>query len=164
MRSMAAALSILLFTMLPFIVIASTPLPLLTTQQKRMLVKADFIGGPRLAAIIYQESSACAEVHSAVDPLACGCGGTHAGTASLIVGSEVACEFLNIDWDFSIRVAALYLEKCTEIFGYRPAITCYQQGIPKARTMKQRQLLDSDYLKAIDKRMAELRRIPLSTD
>lgn len=139
-------------------------LPLLTHTQKRMLIRADFIGGPRLAAIIYQESSACADVHSVVDPLACGCGGTHAGTASYVVGSEIACSFLNIDWDFSIRVAALYLTKCTELFGYRPALTCYNVGIPAARKMTLQQLLSSDYLKAIDKRMAELRRIPLSTD
>jgi hypothetical protein len=139
-------------------------LPSLTMLQKRMLVKADFIGGPRLAGIIYQESSACLQVHSVIDPLACGCSGLHADTASYVVGSKVACSFLDIDWDFSIRVANLYLQKCTELFGYLPALSCYNVGIPKARTMTRTELLHTDYLKTIEHRMSELRQLPKDTE
>ena len=164
MKFLAAVLILLVVLLLPISAANSARLPSLTTIQKHMLVKADFIGGPRLAAIIYQESSACYQVHSDLDPLACGCGGTHAATASYVVGSEVACEFLNIDWDFSIRVANLYLAKCTELFGYIPALSCYNVGIPKAKTMTLEQLLNTDYLQTIEHRMSELRRLPKDTE
>jgi len=137
--------------------------PLFNYSQKQVLVKAYSLGGYRLAAIILQESSACTDMHSRIDVLACGCGGTHTGTADYIVGSTVSCSFLDMDWDFSIRVAAAYLAECTALFGEDGGLTCYQQGIPKARTMTKYQLFHSPYLKTIKRRIEELRHLPLDT-
>lgn len=142
---------------------ASSP-PSLSLQQKQVIVDAYQIGGERLAAIILQETSACAVVHSDVDPLACGCGGTHTGTAESVVGAQVACAFLNIDWDFSIRVAELYLEKCTLLFGERGGLTCYNVGIPKAKTLTSYQLNHSSYQRIIRHRIEEIDALPRDPD
>ncbi len=137
--------------------------PVFTHQQKVELVEAYQDGGYRLAAIILQESSACEIVHSPIDPLACGCGGVHAETADGVVGSEVSCAFMNIDWDFSIRVAELYLERCTELFGRWGGISCFNSGIPAARRMTPYQRNHSPYLHAIERRIRELQTLPLDT-
>ena len=136
---------------------------LLTHWQTVELVEAYQYGGYRLAAIILQESSACEVVHSPIDPLACGCAGVHADTADYVVGSKVSCAFMNIDWDFSIRVGELYLQRCTELFGRAGGIACYNLGIPKARTLTQYQLTHSPYLRIIERRIRELQTLPLDT-
>ena len=137
--------------------------PSLSHWQKVELVEAYQYGGYRLAGIILQESSACKIVHSTIDPLACGCGGVHVGTADAMVGSDVSCAFMDIDWDFSIRVAELYLQRCTELFGRAGGVTAYNVGIPKARTLTQYQLTHSPYLRIIQRRILELRALPLNT-
>ncbi len=137
--------------------------PVFTPQQKVELIEAYQDGGYRLAGIILQESSACEIVHSSIDPLACGCGGVHAETADTVVGSQVSCAFMDIDWDFSIRVAELYLERCTELFGRQAGITCYNVGIPAAHAMTPYQRNHSPYLHAIERRIRELQALPLDT-
>ena len=137
--------------------------PSLSHWQTVELVEAYQYGGYRLAGIILQESSACEVVHSPIDPLACGCSGIHAATASMLIGSDVSCAFLDIDWDFSIRVAELYLQRCTELFGRAAGISCYTLGIPKARTLTHYQLTHSPYLHTIERRIRELQTLPLDT-
>jgi hypothetical protein len=164
MKTMAAVLLSLMLAVRPITAAAATSLPPLTRLQEQMELKAYFIGGPRLAAIILHETSACRDLHSTVDSLACGCGGTHAATATGAVGSDVACSFLDLDWDFSMRVAALYLDYCTELFGYEAGIACYNVGIPKARTMTRTQLRRWPYVKAIEQDMYKLRHLPVSRE
>ena len=137
--------------------------PSLSHWQKVELVEAYQYGGYRLAGIILQESSACKIVHSTIDPLACGCGGVHVGTADAMVGSDVSCAFMDIDWDFSIRVAELYLQRCTELFGRRAAISCYHTGIPVAGRMTPYQRVHTHYLHLIERRIRELQTLPLDT-
>ena len=157
-----AAVLALLAVMIPNIAAQASPLSL-NRQQEQVLMDAYTIGGYRLSAIILQESSACQIVHSTIDPLACGCGQVHVVTAEAMVGSEVSCAFMDIDWDFSIRVAELYLQRCTELFGRAGGIACYNLGIPKARTLTQYQLTHSPYLRIIERRIRELRALPLDT-
>ena len=137
--------------------------PSLSHWQTVELVEAYQYGGYRLAGIILQESSACEVVHSPIDPLACGCSGIHAATASMLIGSDVSCAFLDIDWDFSIRVAELYVQRCTELYGRLGGITCYNVGETAAHTMTIWQRNHSPYLKAIERRIRELQRLPLDT-
>lgn len=159
-----AALLFLLIVLAPPSHSIAAGLPSLNHWQKQELVEAYQDGGIRLAGIILQETSACAVVHSDIDPLACGCGGTHTDTAASVVGSEVACQFLDVDWGFSIRVAALYLERCTELFGDDGGLAAYWMGIPKAKTLTSRELLKTPYIGVIHKRMHELDTLTWSTE
>ena len=137
--------------------------PSLTHLQKQMLVTAYNIGGYRLSAIIFQESSACIHVHSPIDKRACGCGGTHTDTAGYVANSRVSCRMLDTDWDFSIRIANAYLQQCTLLYGEKGGVSCYHWGLPASYRMTTKQLDTSDYLHTIERRIRELQALPLDT-
>lgn len=163
-KVLAAVMSALLVFVSPRTTLLASSLPSLNVYQKQVLVEAYRLGGYRLAGIILQETSACAENNHNRDPMGCGCGSVHLDTAQTVVGYKVSCDFLNIDWDFSIRVANLYLQKCTELFGPDGGLAAYQLGIPKARGLARRQLLARPYIGVIHGRIQELQSLPLDTD
>ncbi len=138
--------------------------PVFTLQQKQAIVYAYQIGGLDLAAIIYQESSACTRIHNPKTTSPIGCGQLHQDTADVAAGHHVSKRALVINWRYNIRLAAKTLRDCQAEFGEDGGITCYEVGAPAARGMTKRQLESSDYLHVIERRIAELKALPLSTD
>ncbi len=138
--------------------------PVFTPQQKQAIVEAYRLGGLRFAAIIYQESSGCAFLHGKLDPYAFGCSQLHHDTADGIAGAHVSTHILMHDYDLNLHIGAEQLRRCTVLFGKFGGITCYNAGIPVARRMTPYQRNHSPYLHAIERRIRELKALPLSTE
>jgi hypothetical protein len=131
--------------------------------QSQMLVYAYQIGGYRLAAIILQESSACTRLHGDGGK-AHGCGQMHSKTWQYVAGFKAAPWWLDHDPWLAIRAANLYLQECTKEFGEWGGITCYETGAPKARHLSYYELNHSAYLEKVERRITELRQLPLDTE
>ncbi|MGA9851860.1 MAG: lytic transglycosylase domain-containing protein [Gammaproteobacteria bacterium] len=87
--------------------------------------------GIELAAIVWAESSLCLHMH-AIHSSAQGCAQLHPDTAAMIAGVPVSNWSLEHDWSLNMRIAAAFLRKCMDRFGYRGGIRCYRLGIPAA--------------------------------
>ncbi len=142
---------------------AQAPALHLSAEQTAAIVDAYRVGGIRLAAIVLQESSGCLQLTGDGGD-AYGCAQLHLDTAEHVVGSRVSAWMLAHDYGLNVRIAAIYLNECTQLYGYKGGITCYHVGIPAARVMTPHALIHSSYLRTIERRMIELKNLPLSTD
>ncbi len=136
----------------------------LSHQQEVAIIEAYRLGGLRFAAIILQESSACAFLHGKLDPRAFGCGQLHQSTADGVAGTHVSRWMLVHDWDLNLELAAHELKRCTAMFGPFGGITCYKFGIPASQGLTPQFLGNSHYLHTIERRMRELQKLPVSED
>jgi hypothetical protein len=135
----------------------------LSAFQSQMLIYAYRIGGYRLAGIILQESSACKHIRNP-NSSAAGCGQMLDGTFDHVAGFDASSWWLIHDPWLAIRAANLYLQECTKEFGEWGGITCYQTGAPKARHLSYYELNHSAYLEKVERRIRQLKQLPLDQD
>jgi hypothetical protein len=131
--------------------------------QSQMLVYAYRIGGYRLAGIILQESSGCKHIHGDKGK-AFGCGQMHKETWHHVATFDASTWWLLHDPWMAISAANLYLDECTRAFGELGGISCYRYGMPAASNMKAYELNHSAYLEKVERRITELRQLPLDTE
>lgn len=161
---LAVVLLLLIVPLLPFSAVKAAQPPSLNMVQEQAIVYAYRIGGMRLAAIVYQESSGCVILRGKVDHLALGCAGLHQQTANNVPFYHATVWSLQHDFRLNIDIAERVLAECTNAFGFYGGITCYWSGIPVAQAMGRYKRLHSGYLAIIRQRMMELQDIPVDTE
>ncbi len=142
----------------------------LSFKQRRDLVLAYRAGahyslGLPFAAIVWQESSACANaVESSAG--AYGCAQVKEVAAKAVTGFKIPTwDLADPDLqDENMAIGARYLDLCMQRVGWPAGIGCYYVGIRAAIKLGKRRLVKLRYTQDVLARMAALRHLPWSED
>lgn len=136
--------------------------------QSRALVNAYRVGqryglGIVLAAIVWQESSACERLIGD-DGAGLGCAQMHLSAARHVTGTKVSAWALIHDRRLALRLAARFLQECVSRYGLEGGIGCYHLGLARARALPRPALAQSPYVLQVLAKVRVLERLHVSRD